>query len=438
MASPASTPAMLLPVPEELVAFILELLKGSLSETSTSTTPPDSLSLFSSILLVNSAFHRIAKPILYRSLHLDSESHAAQVADALCKEPTLGASVRSLRVDGPRVGSAFERIVGCINTANTGIPLDVLDVKLDDEGDSEPECFQSFVRALQGVKDARRLVIRKSGYLTKVTTRQAVYEIASSLVSWKNLEHVELKYKVSPVPATSAGMFPSLEQKLRERCQIPPNRAGFLDPLALALSHCKKLRVVRAQMPSLWNSFLLDVSANTSVERIEVLDGSEEKCSFPPSSSYRPRSRGMSDVATSTSSSSPFPLSRSSSSSSVSSQTRFNNENRTNEKIIASKDAPISDETTTPFNDDDMPPAPASLFMQQAAKHPRLHTLVLAGRRHIFLQDMRRRGVNSTSSRRRPPQLQNTGSPSSPPISSRSRAHSALPATPTSLVTRVS
>lgn len=178
---------MLLPVPEELVAFTLELLKGSLSEALTSTTPSDSLSIFSPILLVNSSFYRIAKPILYRSLHLSSKSQAGKLADVICNEPTLGASVRSLRVDGPCMGPAFERIVGCLNTAN--IPLDVLDVKLDDEGESEigEEAFQSFVRALQGVKDVRRLVLRKSGYLTKVTTRQAVYEVASGLVSWKNL-----------------------------------------------------------------------------------------------------------------------------------------------------------------------------------------------------------------------------------------------------------
>jgi len=420
---------MLLPVPEELVAYILELLKLSLSETLTSSS-----SLFTPVLLINSAFHRIAKPILYRSLHLKSEDQAAKLADAVCSSvPALGASVRELRVDGPGVGPAFESIVRYINTAAAGnnvVPLDVLDVKIDDEVESDAagERFQSFVRALQGVRDVRRLVLRKSGYLTKQSTRHAVYEIAASLVLWQSLEHVELKYKVSPVPATSAGMFPSLEHKLKE-LQLPSKRPGFLDPLALALSCCKTLKVVRAHMPALWNPFLLDVAANASVQRIELLDGSEDSCyPFPVSASSRPRSRGMSDVAPSPSS--PFPLSPSSPSYA---------ERKMNEKVRTAapttKASSMSDmaeeQIETEFAFEMMPPAPASLFMQNATKHPRLHALVLAGRRHMFLQDMRRRGLRRTS--RRPPPLPHV--PSSP-VSSRSRAHSALPATPTSLVTR--
>jgi len=224
-------------------------------------------------------------------------------------------------------------------------------------------------------------------------------------------------------------MFPSLEQKLKGQCQVLPKRLGFLDPLALALSCCKKLKVIRAQMPALWNSFLLDVSANPSVERIELLDGSEDRHPFPPSTpSSRPRSRGMSDVAPSPSS--PFPLSASSSPSAFS-HARFGDERKMNEKVSSCKIELFSD--VPAIADFDAPPAPSSLFMQQAAKHPRLQSLILVGRRHMFLQGMHRHGLRG-SSRKPPTQPRHAGSASSPSISSRSRAHSALPATPTSMV----
>ena len=46
---------------------------------------------------------------------------------------------------------------------------------------------------------------------------------------------------------------------------------------------------------------------------------------------------------------------------------------------------PACPETTELPDEIELPP---SLYMTHAAKHPRLHTLILAGRRHLFLQRM--------------------------------------------------
>lgn len=159
-----------------------------------------------------------------------------------------------------------------------------------------------------------------------------------------------------------------------------------LDPLASALLCSPYLKVIRAQTPAVWNTFLLQVSGNTSLMRIELSDRDETMLAAIPvmkSTSCegryhcRGRGRGMSDVVApmSVMSRKPFPIA----SSSLQYQTSKVTCVYPDDELIG--DSELAEVVTLP----------PSLFMSQAAKHHRLYALLLAGRREAFLARMQER-----------------------------------------------
>lgn len=164
-----------MPVPEEILERILELVFFPNSQPSLSETRA------THVLLVCKTFERIALPFMYSSLRLRTREQADKLAATLAKRPALGECVRALYVESPACGTAFSVVV---NTMDARLrPLDVLDIKLDSTRDEEleQEAFDQFCGALRRCPDAKALVVRKSGYLTHDKTVRAVADLASGV-----------------------------------------------------------------------------------------------------------------------------------------------------------------------------------------------------------------------------------------------------------------
>ena len=194
---------------------------------------------------------------------------------------------------------------------------------------------------------------------------------------------MDLKYKPSPLPAT---LLPATS---------PSTHPFICDPLASALASLPLLKVVRAQLPAIWNPFLLEVSSNPSLDRIELADRDElaNDADVIPSCSNlvacegripcRGRGRGMSDVAYAYPSSSKGPASA------------------PHHQYHSLRSAPCpcslgitpEIEAAVPDPCDADVALPPSLFMTQATKHARLHALILSGRRNLFLARMQARAA---------------------------------------------
>lgn len=180
-------------IPEEIIEHILLLVffpSGSPLQSETCTSPRVPVSP-TSVLLVCKTFERIAKPLLYRSLHLRNRIQADKLAATMCRQPKLGAAVQVLRVEGPIVGHAFGLVLKAIKpyTDRSAYPLRLLDVKLDGSQDQVPtrDDFACFCQALAHIPNAERLSVRKSGYLTHEWTLRAVVDLASGIRSMNAL-----------------------------------------------------------------------------------------------------------------------------------------------------------------------------------------------------------------------------------------------------------
>lgn len=190
---------------------------------------------------------------------------------------------------------------------------------------------------------------------------------------------MDLKYKPSPLPAALLS------------AANPGPHHFVCDPLAAALATLPRLKVVRAQLPAIWNPFLLEVSSNAALNRVELMDRDEPLCESESGVSFtacegrlpcRGRGRGMSDVA--------YASAPSISGRGTASLPQTHTQMRPSCACSLGVTPEIESVPEPCDADVALPP---SLFMTQAAKHPHLHALILAGRRHLFLARMQARAA---------------------------------------------
>ncbi|KIJ62280.1 hypothetical protein HYDPIDRAFT_114775 [Hydnomerulius pinastri MD-312] len=212
-------------------------------------------------LLVSHQFLRIASPLFYHTLHIQSATQAARVLGTLRQHPSLANAVRKLvfggiwpdcapllmlceRVDdvdisldsGPDTGASPRPLS---RPAGSGTNATSANNRAN-MGDSDTEVFCDALEQREIV----HLTIRKdpSTYLTHPRPQYMLERLAKSVQKWTYLESVHLALRVSSSPNTL--------------------------PLAQALSTAPRLHSVRAQLPAVWNNILLVVSSNPSLEKV--------------------------------------------------------------------------------------------------------------------------------------------------------------------------
>ncbi|EJD08473.1 uncharacterized protein FOMMEDRAFT_151337 [Fomitiporia mediterranea MF3/22] len=251
-------------LPEEILEHIISLALSSDCPADPHAPKASALSL----LLVCRTFDRITRPLLYSSLHLRTRRQSDRLAEILTAQPALCAYIRSIRVDGPSSSRALLVAAHILSNSYdcSNRVLDVLDVRLVDERGhlshraltacQAKQDLEQLNSALRDVPDTRRLIIRQDGYLSCNTTVSFIHALTSGIRHWHSLETVDLRMR-PPTPMPSLG-------------QPRP------DPFAKALSEAPNLRVLRAKQPTLLNSFLLDVANNPSLQRIELVNFSSD------------------------------------------------------------------------------------------------------------------------------------------------------------------
>lgn len=155
-----------------------------------------------------------------------------------------------------------------------------------------------------------------------------------------------------------------------------------MDPLAYSLSIAPSLTRIRTYTPALWNTFLLDVSSNPRLQMIELLDGNGNLPAQAVISAPLPYREvkgtrgavGAPDHFQSSPghlSSSPVPILRS-----ISDSGAAHNAYRQSIPPSVPEEEDIDESLM----------CMSSLFFNEARKHPRLYSLIRAGRRALVYE----------------------------------------------------
>ncbi|KAG0704025.1 hypothetical protein DFH29DRAFT_914210 [Suillus ampliporus] len=204
--------------------------------------PPTSTRARLAPLLVSRQFLRIGTPIYYQTLHLPTAVHAARVLETLTAQPVLAGTVRRVvlgcvSLEGARVLRVCERI------EDVDICMDVgIEGNAHAAADQDAEALCDVLERI----DLKHLTIRKTSdaYLTLTRPKYVLQRIAKAVPCWPNLESVHYALKIGSAPATR--------------------------PLAEALSHAPNLRILKAQLPAIWNELFLVISQNSALEQIAL------------------------------------------------------------------------------------------------------------------------------------------------------------------------
>ncbi|KZT03662.1 uncharacterized protein LAESUDRAFT_330668 [Laetiporus sulphureus 93-53] len=208
-------------------------------------------------LLVSRTWRRIATPLHYRHVVLRTARNTALLAGTLRTSPELGELVRSIRIEG-----TFDALVDVVCSCRN---LEAFDMTVDngsappvapgmissaqaDPHEADAKVFK-FCSSFAKMRKIRHLVIRKNAYLTQPGPTLIFEQLGKAITSWKHLETVNIAFRFSPSPAS----------------------ASFAASLAIA----PKLRDVSALLPAVWNTTLLEISANPSLERIHLTPDTE-------------------------------------------------------------------------------------------------------------------------------------------------------------------
>ncbi|CAL1710911.1 unnamed protein product [Somion occarium] len=367
-------------IPEELVERILSYALApspssysALAPIRSSSKPDTSLSLFRpstpsvasfrlSPLLVCKLWLRIGTPLYYRSIHLTSQHQTRLLASLLESQPSLGACIREVRVEG-----VFSGLVDVVRHLGRCVPaplgfnasgsllgdgqspghnckkLEKLDCRLD--GSTSIEDVQAFCAAVDALGDVKHLVVRKNAnaYLTQPGAISVMKSLSDGVRRWIGIESVELAFRFSPIISNSHttvfhiganSISPNAHiQSVHSTASLNTSDDTFsqLHPtaqLTSALTHAPNLKVFKTELPAVWNTALLEISSNTSLRRIHI-------CNPPLSLQHQPQHRSQSHVMC------PYP-------------------------------SPSHVQFSTL-------PSFSSLYMREARKHPRLMELIRAG-----------------------------------------------------------
>ncbi|KAH9831998.1 uncharacterized protein C8Q71DRAFT_276314 [Rhodofomes roseus] len=200
-------------------------------------------------LLVSRTWLRIVTPIFYRHIVLRSDRQAAMLAHSLRCNPELGRWVRSIRVEG-----TYQMLPDVVQFCPA---LEEFDLTVDNGSSSPPAqgarsqrppsidaAIVRFCASFACMRRLRHLVIRKNAYLTLPGPTHIFEQLGKAIGTWKYLESVHIAFRFSPSPASAS--------------------------FATSLASAPRLRRVSAQLPTVWNTALLEISQNPSLERIHI------------------------------------------------------------------------------------------------------------------------------------------------------------------------
>ncbi|PCH38893.1 hypothetical protein WOLCODRAFT_92487 [Wolfiporia cocos MD-104 SS10] len=247
-------------LPEELLEHILELAITPTAPAphyrpswhpppqphSPSGAPPSAPSA-PAPLLVSRTWLRIATPLHYRHVVLRSHRQTRLLARTLADNPALGACVRSLRVEG-----TFAALPDVVRACPA---LEAFDMTVDNgaagaEAGAADETVHRFCSGFRLMPRVKHLVIRKNAYLTQPVPTLVIDELGKAIsAGWEQLETVNIAFRYSPSAASNS----------------------FVTSLKMA----PRLRDVRALLPAVWNTTLLEISANPALERIQLTPTTE-------------------------------------------------------------------------------------------------------------------------------------------------------------------
>ncbi|KAI9566083.1 hypothetical protein HD554DRAFT_2026010 [Boletus coccyginus] len=227
--------------PEELLARILAL---SLARPASDVFPPLPPRNRIALLLVSRQFLRIASPLLYHTLHLHSPFQASRALDTLTRHATLASAVRRI-VFGGIWHDCASVLALCDHVYDVDICLDAgRPHQTSRPADPNDVDAEAFCYALEQRCTITHLTLRKhpAVYLTHPRPIYVLQRLSQAVPRWTNLETVHFALRISSSPSTL--------------------------PLARALSVAPRLCSVRAQLPAVWNNFLLIVSTNPRLEKV--------------------------------------------------------------------------------------------------------------------------------------------------------------------------
>ncbi|KIK94818.1 hypothetical protein PAXRUDRAFT_827614 [Paxillus rubicundulus Ve08.2h10] len=204
-------------------------------------------------LLVSRQFLRIASPLFYHTLHLQSAKQVTAVLETLTQYPSLANAVRGLVFggiwrDSAAVFTACERVDSidlCLDSGLGGSPRP-LHVTFGNEANTSDVDAEAFCSALEQRDSIVHLTIRKdpNTYLTHPRPQYVLGRLPRVIHGWLGLESVHIAFRMSAAPVTL--------------------------PFAQALSESPRLQLVRAQLPAIWNELLLVMSSNPSLEKVTL------------------------------------------------------------------------------------------------------------------------------------------------------------------------
>jgi len=221
-----------------------------------------------SVLLVCRQFLRIATPLYYRNITLQSSQQTAFLSSLFNEQPQLATFVRTIVLEGVHAG--LHRVVPLCTS------LEELDLVLED---SSEEDLQPFCEALGSIQDLKKLTVRQKGYLTLPAVGVIFEHLTKGVQRWSSLSSVNIAFRFSPItaPGTSANS----------------STVSSTSAFTAALASAPNLRTVHAELPTLWNTALLEVSANPSVKAIHLTTPtpSQSACLTTTSSLYLSEAR---------------------------------------------------------------------------------------------------------------------------------------------------
>ncbi|KAI0079772.1 hypothetical protein K474DRAFT_1730143 [Panus rudis PR-1116 ss-1] len=273
-------PASFATIPEELVERILSYVLAPAPSPasrkpdsphptwhpkSSSNDPPSP----AAALLVCKTWLRIGTPLYYHAVSLASSTQTRALATLLRTQPQLRPLVRDLTVDG-----LWANLGDLVSALGPHVSLQRLDILLD--GSATYDAIRSFCEALTRIGDVRHIVLRKNAnaYLTQPGIALLFETLSRAIAKWTSLsmgcpddasilqESIDMSFRFSPIINNGP-------------------EASHTSKFISALAHAPNLKEVRTELPSVWNTALLEISESASLRQITVYAASPTSASFP-------------------------------------------------------------------------------------------------------------------------------------------------------------
>ncbi|KAG6895781.1 hypothetical protein C0992_012639 [Termitomyces sp. T32_za158] len=226
-------------------------------------------------LLVSRQFHRIATPLLYRAIHLDSPAAATRLLHTLAQRPEYASHIHELTLQSlSRPVTDVLRLCPRLVSLDLALAFD----DEDDEGDADLDVFET----LTGI---RHLTLRKppNVYLSLAGPRALINALARAIPTWPHLCTANIAFKLSDDTPTSptlpSASFNPFSLALPAAPAAPPangnsSGSGPISALAAALAAAPALHTFSTHLPSVWNAAIAAVGSNPALQRISLYPSS--------------------------------------------------------------------------------------------------------------------------------------------------------------------